>query len=152
MNDFDAWIVDNVWALWLGLGVLLVIAEAFAGELYLLMFGIAAGISSAAAAMGAGWPWTIGLFAITSIALIYFVRPAIVGRLHHGPTLVMGHHAVIGRVGDVTQDVTRFDGRVLVGDDDWTARSASGETLPVGARVRVVRLDGVTAIVQAETH
>lgn len=150
MSGFDAWIVDNIWALWLGLGVLLVVAEAFAGELYLLMFGIAAGLSSALAAVGADWPWTIGSFALASVALIYFVRPAIVSRMHAGPTLVMGHHRVIGSVGAVTQDVTAFDGRILVGDDDWTARSASGETLVVGARVRVVRLEGVTAIVQAD--
>ena len=150
MDGFDTWLIDNIWALWLGLGVLLVLAEAFAGELYLLMFGIAAGISSALAAMGADWPWTIGSFAIASVALIYFVRPAIVSRMHAGPTLVMGHHGVIGSVGAVTQEITAFDGRILVGDDDWTARSATGETLPIGARVRVVRLDGVTAIVKAD--
>lgn len=150
MNGLDEWLVDNIWALWLGLGVLLVIAEAFAGELYLLMFGIAAGIASGLAALGAGWPWTIGAFAISSVALIYFVRPRIVGRLHGGPTLVMGHHSVIGQVGAVTQEVTAFDGRVLVSDDDWTARSADGETLPIGTRVRVIRLDGVTVIVQPD--
>lgn len=142
------WLTDNIWALWLIIALIFVFAEAFAGELFLLMFGIGAGAAAAVAAMEPAWFWTVGTFAVVSAGLIYFVRPPIVARLHSGPTLLQGHDSVIGALGAVTQEVTAFDGRILVGATDWTARSATGETLPVGTRIRVQRLDGVTAIVE----
>lgn len=147
----ESWIADNVWAVWLTLAALLVVLEMFSGELVLLMFGIGATVSSGASAFGLDWGWTIAVLAAVSTLLLYFVRPPVMNRLHAGPTLSMGHQRVIGASGVVTQDVTAFDGRVFVDNDDWTARSGSGETFAIGTPIVVIRLDGVTAIVDKES-
>jgi membrane protein implicated in regulation of membrane protease activity len=48
----------------------------------------------------------------------------------------------------VTRPVDRHSGRIRLGADEWTARSQyGGEAFPVGATVRILQVDGATAVV-----
>jgi membrane protein implicated in regulation of membrane protease activity len=56
----------------------------------------------------------------------------------------------IGREATVVMDVTDRAGRIKLVGEVWTARAARrGVVLPVGTRVRVVRIEGATAVVEA---
>lgn len=147
-----SWLAENPWVIWLTLAVVLIVVEMFSGgELFLLMFGVAAAVSAGESALGLAWWLTIMSFAIVSALLVYFVRPPIMARVHSGPTLPQGHQRVIGAQAVVTAEVTPYDGRILVAGDEWTARSAGEASLPVGTAVTVTRLEGVTAIVEPAT-
>ncbi|MHB8275729.1 MAG: NfeD family protein, partial [Dermatophilaceae bacterium] len=60
----------------------------------------------------------------------------------------IGAIAQVGRTAMVLQTVTEHDGRVKLGGETWSARTApdSATCLP-GQEVRVVSIEGATAIV-----
>jgi membrane protein implicated in regulation of membrane protease activity len=58
--------------------------------------------------------------------------------------------AHVGRTAVVLLDVTAHAGRVKLAGEVWTARTADPSlVLPAGSTVRVVRIDGATAVVEA---
>ena len=66
----------------------------------------------------------------------------------------MGAEAMRGRVGVVTKPIGELDsGLVKVDGETWTARSYfEHEAIPQGARIEMVEIRGVTALVIAAPH
>ena len=88
-------------------------------------------------------------FLIVSCALLAALRPFV--RKFIEPKIVKTNvDSVVGSLGVVTQEIDNLQacGQVKLGAMEWTARSASDESIPVGTRVRVVRIEGVKAIVE----
>ena len=56
--------------------------------------------------------------------------------------------ALIGKTGYVTEVVGERHGRIQFSGGEWSARTESA-SIPVGAEVRVDRIDGATAVVSA---
>ena len=50
------------------------------------------------------------------------------------------------------RSVDSRDGRVRIGSDEWSARTADAHTIDVGVEARVVAIDGATAVVTALTE
>jgi membrane protein implicated in regulation of membrane protease activity len=144
------WLRDNVWMAWLGIAVVLGLAELASLDFTLLM--LAAGAITAAG-VGALFPhllWlqiVIGL--ITSATMLAAIRPLLVRRLHHGGELKTGTAHVIGRNGVVVKEVhPDGGGSIKVGGELWTARPYDEmSTIPPGTRVEVMAIDGATAVV-----
>jgi membrane protein implicated in regulation of membrane protease activity len=144
------WLRDNVWMAWLGIAVVLGLAELASLDFTLLM--LAAGALTAAG-VGALFPhllWlqiVIGL--ITSATMLAAIRPLLVRRLHHGGELKTGTAHVIGRNGVVVKEVhPDGGGSIKVGGELWTARPYDEmSTIPPGTRVEVMAIDGATAVV-----
>ncbi|WP_375003686.1 NfeD family protein [Aeromicrobium sp. CTD01-1L150] len=143
------WMAENVWVVWIGIAVLLAIVEMLSLDLVFLMFALAA--LSAAVVSGLGGPLWLALlvFGVVALGLLYFARPPMVSRLHQGPTLTTGHHALVGRTAVVAEPVDSFGGRVELAGEIWSARTESSEPLVVGAEVVVTRIDGATAVVSS---
>lgn len=140
------WISDNPWVVWVGIAVVLAVAELLSLELVLLMFGIAALVAAVVSLFAPAWV-AILVFGLVSVLLLGVIRPRFVRRLHSGPTLTVGHHNLVGRPGVVDEPVSSSAGRVVVEGDLWTARSPQGEHYDVGAEVVVVAIEGATAMV-----
>jgi membrane-bound serine protease (ClpP class) len=89
-------------------------------------------------------PWVIAPVAIASGAFFVFVVKAALDarRLPR----VTGRQALVGSEGKVTSPLEPR-GVVQVASERWTAESNAGP-LPVGTRVRVVRVDGLRLIVE----
>lgn len=144
------WLRDNVWMAWLGIAVVLGLAELASLDFTLLM--LAAGALTAAG-VGALFPqllWlqiVVGL--ITSATMLAAIRPLLVRRLHHGGELKTGTAHVIGRNGVVVKEVhPDGGGSIKVGGELWTARPYDEmSTIPPGTRVEVMAIDGATAVV-----
>ena len=70
-------------------------------------------------------------------------------RSRHAPQspVLVGSLQVIGLGGKVARPIDPV-GSVLAAGEEWTARSADGRSIPRGAAVRVVRLDGLTLYVE----
>lgn len=60
---------------------------------------------------------------------------------------------VIGAQGVVTEEINNLNARgaVAVRGQTWTARSGSGDMIPCGAQVRVLRIEGVKLFVDPVT-
>lgn len=143
------WFREHLTETWLGLAVLLGVAEMFSLDLVLAML-----------AMGAAGGLVTSLFTdvlavqflvaiLTSVGMLALVRPNLVRRLHTGPELRLGHTKLIGTQGTVTRTITALDpGEVKLSGQEWTAQPYD-ETLTIepGETVEVLEIRGATAYV-----
>jgi membrane protein implicated in regulation of membrane protease activity len=139
-------------AIWLIVGVLLVLAELLSGEFVLLMLGGGA-LAAAGVSLFVGGPVVGGVvFAVVSVLLLFAVRPALRRRLDRGiDRTVMHHQALLGSTAVVVARVDEHGGRVKIGGELWSARSTDGHAvIEPGARVTVVSITGATAEVVAQ--
>ena len=142
------WMSDHAWATWIGLAAILALVELMSLDLVLLMFALGALAAAIVAAFGAPFWVAILVFAAVSLALLFFVRPSVVARLHAGPTLTSGHDALVGRSGVVDEPVDSHGGRIKLNGEIWSARTATADTIfDIGAEVLVTKIDGATAVV-----
>jgi membrane-bound serine protease (ClpP class) len=95
------------------------------------------------------WPVT-AVVAITMAALMAGVAlVAVRARTMPAPTGSVSAHMVPGATGVVEAPIDPL-GTVLLASEAWSARSADGSPLARGRRVRLVSLDGLTAVVTPE--
>ncbi len=144
------WLRDHLWETWLGVGIVLALAELVSLDLFLLMLA-----GGALAGMGTAFVTDSAVVQVlvasaTAVLLLGAVRPPLVRRLHGGPDLVLGPASLVGARGIVTEAVVEHrPGRVKIGGESWLAvaeESASG--IAVGSTVEVVSITGATAHVR----
>ncbi len=143
------WMADNTWVVWIGIAVLLAIVEMLSLDLVFLMFALAALAGALVSGLGGPLWLAVLVFAAVGVGLLYFARPPMVARLHRGPTLTTGHHALVGRTALVAEPVDSYRGRIELAGEIWSARTEATSPLDVGAEVVVTRIDGATAVVSA---
>ena len=142
------WLQDNAWMVWLGAAMLLGVAELASLDLALLMLAVGCLVGAGVAA--ADLPFAVQALAaaMASVAMLVFVRPSVVQRLHSGPSLVHGAAALIGREGFALSEVDVHGGQVKLEGEVWTARPYDETAvIPTGARVQVFEIRGATAYV-----
>jgi membrane protein implicated in regulation of membrane protease activity len=140
------WLQD--WQAWLGLAILLGVAELFSLDLMLLMLASGALAGMAVSLIGLGWPVQVLVAVVTAVGMLALVRPNIVKRLHSGPELTLGHAALVGKQGVVVHEVSTQGGQIRIGGELWTARPYD-ETAVIepGATVDIFEIRGATAYV-----
>ena len=137
------------WMWWLGAALVLAIAEVLSLGLVLLM--LSGGALAGAIAVAFGAPVVVqGLVAVVvAIVLLAALRPWLLLYLRRRHRLVETNvAALVGRPAVTVTPVAGDGGRVKIGGEVWTARTASGARIATGAPVRVSRIDGATAVVE----
>jgi membrane protein implicated in regulation of membrane protease activity len=124
------------WVIWVVAAVVLVIAEATTTAFVAIYFGFAALVTAMAAVVGLPVALQLVVFGVVSVGSMLLTRPAL-------------QRAAGRTTGIVVRPIAELDpGQVKVGGETWTARSFyDGESIPEGARIEVVRVEGVTALV-----
>jgi membrane protein implicated in regulation of membrane protease activity len=137
------------WLLWLIAAGLFGIGEVVSLDLVLLMFAGGALGGMTVALLGGAVVWQLLAFIAVSGILLATARP--VAKRHvtdKTPQQLDGVETLIGRTAQVTQPVDSVGGRIRLGADEWSARSQlGGEFFPVGHTVRIMQVDGATAVV-----
>ncbi len=143
------WILKHAWEAWLGLAIVLGVAEMFSLDLILIMLATGATVGMVAALLDLHIAIQILAFGGASLAAIALVRPSVAKRLHGGPSLEVGHGRLIGRQGVVTQDISGLaPGRIKLAGEFWTAEPYDDTTsIPSGETVEVLEIRGATAVV-----
>jgi len=128
-----SWFSDNAWAAWLGLALILGAIEVISVDFVFVMLAGGAVAGSVAAVAGAQPAGQVIAAVVVATALLLVVRP-----------MVRRHFAVPEGHGEIGAS----DGRVKLGGETWSARTApdAAACLP-GQEVRVVNIEGATAIV-----
>ena len=137
------------WLLWLIAAGLFAAGEVVSLDLVLLMFaGGALGGMTVALLGGTTVLQMIAFIAVSGLLLV-LVRPVAQRHLtERTPLQLDGVDSLIGRTAKVTREIDSSGGRIRMGADEWTARSQyEGEAFPIGARVRIMKVDGATAVV-----
>ena len=141
--------LDPGW-LWLIGGVALLIAEIIAPGFFLVFIG--------AAAIATGlFTLLFGLGVVPQLALfaLYALLAVLIGRRFYSnrrgdsadPLLNDRAGRLVGKVVTVVAAVDDYNGRVRVGDGEWSAR---GGPAAAGERVRITGIDGNCLTVESE--
>ena len=137
------------WVIWVVAAVVLVIVEATTTAFVAIYFGFAALVTAMAAVVGLPVALQLVVFGVVSVGSMVLTRPALRQAAGRTTGIRTGVDAMQGRVGVVVRPIAELDpGQVKIGGETWTARSFfDGESIPEGARIEVVRVEGVTALV-----
>ena len=143
------WFRDHAWETWLGLAIVLGVAEMFSLDLVLIMLAAGALVGMVAAVLDLHIAIQILAASATSLAALALVRPTIARRLHGGPELTHGHGKLIGRQGVVTEPISGLaPGRIRLAGEIWTAEPYDDTTsIAAGEAVEVLEIRGATAVV-----
>ncbi len=134
---------------WFALGVVFLILEVLTGGFWMLFLGIGALITSGIHGLGfiSGLNQGILTFLITSFLSLFIIRPYLMKRLHKSASRAMGDPS--GQMVVVVQEIPADGpGRVAFQGSTWDALSESGEMIPVDAKVKIVRQDGIRLFVK----
>lgn len=136
------------WEIWLIIALACVVIECFTVDFSFLMI---AGGALAGALMTLVTPalWLqVVVFGVISVLLLGLVRPWVKEHFNVGQSATGSVQAQIGRQARTLTTVDEESGRVSIGGDVWSARSASGTIIPEGSTVVVADIDGVVAVVR----
>jgi len=136
------------WA-WLIAGLLLVGLETIAPGVFLVWLGIAA-ILTGVVDWALGPSWQVNLIVFAGLALLSVLCGRALTRrrdedVGDSPMLNRRGDALVGRVFALDRAIAGGEGRVRVDDSVWRV---TGPDLAAGSRVRVVRMEGATLVVE----
>lgn len=136
-----------MWWVWILAALVCGIIEVMSVSFVFLMFAIGALAAGIAGALGANVTIQVIVFVVVTVALLAGLRPFLKGRIDRSAGDVRTNtDALIGKTGYVTEIVGERHGRIQFSGGEWSART-EGVSIPVGAEVRVDRIDGATAVV-----
>lgn len=146
--------LDNIEPGWLWAigGVLLLIAEIIAPGFFLVFIGAAAIATGLFTVLfDLGLAAQLGLFAVYSLVFVlvfkrWYGEP---DGIAADPLLNDRAARLVGRRVEAVSDVDKHQGRVRVGDSEWSAR---GGPAAVGELVRVVGVEGNCLMVEREAR
>jgi membrane protein implicated in regulation of membrane protease activity len=142
-----------LWWHWLVLGLLLVGGELVsAGGFFIIFFGVGAlavGLLASAGMAGPIWVQLL-LFSGVSVATLLLFRSRLLTLFQQDPQ-APSIGQLVGEIGTVSGALAPGDvGRGELHGSAWSARNASSERLVGGARVRVLRVEGLMLYVAPE--
>ena len=139
----------KIWYIWMIIAALFVVGEIFTAGFFLLWFGIGAAVAGVLALFGLGYAWQLGAFVLVS-GVLFVVSRRFAEKFSKKQPPGIGADRVIGKEGMVLEEIDTFKntGRVRLKKEEWRADSESGQVIPVGNRVEVIRLDGTHLVVK----
>jgi membrane protein implicated in regulation of membrane protease activity len=141
--------VDPGW-MWLIGGVVLLIAEVIAPGFFLVFIGAAALATGLFTVLfGLGTAAQLVLFVLYTLLAVFAGRRFYANRTADSADPLLNDRAarLVGKVVTVVAEVDEHNGRVRVGDSDWSAR---GGPAAIGERVRITEIDGNCLKVETE--
>ena len=141
--------LSPVW-LWMYAGAFLMLAELISPGFVVFFFGLAAATVSLLKWMFPSLPLWGQLAAFSILSIIYllvlrkYIKSVFTGEKDESSSI---NNEYVGRVGRVVEVIRpEVPGRILLGDAEWTARSAT--RLDPGTEVRVVAQENLTLRVE----
>jgi membrane protein implicated in regulation of membrane protease activity len=136
---------------WFILGLILIGLELLVPGAFLLWFGVAA-IATGIVVLVTDLSWQVEvlIFVVFAIASVFVARRFSPGEkvASDSPFLNRRAEALVGRVFVLEEAIQAGNGRARVEDSLWRVK---GPDMPVGARVRVERVEGTTLVVSPES-
>jgi membrane protein implicated in regulation of membrane protease activity len=145
------YLIDNLgpWS-WIIFGLVLMGLELVAPGAFLLWFGLAAVLTGLLDwTLGLSWQAAALVFAVLSVGAVLIGRAVTRNRDEEGggrPVLNRRGQNLVGHVFTLDSAIVAGSGRIRVDDSSWRI---VGPEMPAGARVRVMRVEGATLVVEA---
>lgn len=132
---------------WIVLGLVLTGLELAVPGVFFIWLGLAALFTGLADwALDLSWQWAALTFAALAVACVALGRALTRARGGAGASgLNRRGEALVGQVFVLDAPIVGGEGRIRVGDSFWRVL---GPDAPAGSRVRVLRVDGVSLVVE----
>lgn len=139
------------WVIWVLIALAFGAVELATVSFFSSLFGLGALVAALSSLLIADWIWQTIVFIVASVCFVLLLRP-VIRRSFPEEKLRTNVNRLIGRPGCVIVaiDNTEGVGQVKVDGEIWTARSLTGEPIPVDTLVEVVRIEGVRAVVKVK--
>ena len=134
---------------WLVLLVLFLVVEAATVSMVSTWFAGGALVALLVSFLGGPLWLQILVFFTVSIVLLALLRPMV--RKFFQPKITKTNaDSLVGTTCLVVEDIDNMAsaGRVKVGDVTWSARSESGDPIPAGRQVKILKIQGVKVYVE----
>ena len=136
---------------WLGVGIVLVIAEVLTTNMVFASFAIGAGSAALAATSTDSLTAQLLTFGVMSVLSLTAVRPAVIKHLYRNSgTHISGLNRLIGQSAITSTQIETSAGEILINGDTWSART-KGLPIPAQTQVIVVSINGAIAIVEPQS-
>ncbi len=134
--------------IWLGLFIVFAIFEGVTAGLVSIWFCLGALVGLLVASLGGSWQLQIIVFLLVSLVTMLLVRP-LARKYMTGKTERTNADRILDAEAVVTEEINNLEGKgqVKVAGVYWTARSDGEAIIREGTMVRVLRIEGVKAIV-----
>jgi membrane protein implicated in regulation of membrane protease activity len=148
MQDLIANIGHWIWLILAGVLLILELAAPGTFFLWLALAAILTGVAASTFIVELSWQFQIVLFAAFSVILVLLVRP----RLHRNttpndqPNLNQRMYNYVGGVYRLETDIEDGRGKLRIDDTLW---DVIGPDMRKGARVKVLRVEGLRLVVEA---
>jgi inner membrane protein len=147
----DAWTGLGAWR-WLALAALLFAAELATGTAYLLWLSVAAVMTALVVAL----PGQTNFASELVLYAVFAIGSTVFGRRFFKPSMIKSDQPDlnspsqrhIGARAVAVSDFAGGEGRVSLGDTQWSAQTLDGSSPTNGAVLQVVSVDGTTLQVQ----
>lgn len=126
-----------------------IIGEIFTPGFFLLWFGIGAAVAGILAILGFGMGWQWGAFLLIA-SVLFAISRRFAERFTKKQPLGIGANRYIGEKGVVLEeiDTIKNTGLVRIRNENWRADSDTGEIIPVGKKVEVIKVVGTHLVVK----
>jgi membrane protein implicated in regulation of membrane protease activity len=136
------------WLFWLIAALILGLGELATTGFFLGPFAAGALVAAVLSAAGAATVVNLAVFLVVSVMLLLSLRPIARAHLRQPARMRTGTAALIGRTATVVERIGIDEGSVQLDGELWRARPYDeDEVIEPGARVQVVEIRGVTALV-----
>ena len=138
-----------MWQIWLIIAILFFILEMMGPGFLLFWVGVGALITMVISIFVDNIVVQIGVFAISSIALLFCTRP-FVNKFAKTDNTVTNAKSIIGKKGIVTKQINSIKGtgQIKIGGESWSAKSSNEDIIEEGTKVTILDINGVKAIVE----
>ena len=136
-----------VWQFLCVIGIAFVILEIFTPSMFFLNFALAAFITAGISLITLNKFALVLAFFLLSFLSFAFLRPIPLRRNSKDTeTGIEGKY--IGKTAKVTEDVTAEKGVITIYGERWEARSESGELIPTGSEVKIIKNESLVLTVE----
>ena len=138
---------ENLWVLWVDVGVVALVIELSTAALVSIWFVPAALLTCLVSLVTDSFLIQILVFIILSIVAMIISRKVYKKYIKKDKDEVDANSNLIGKYGKTTEDTDGLNGKVLVGDIYWKAKTQNGDTIPKDESVKIVSVEGTTLII-----
>ncbi|TKJ36902.1 hypothetical protein CEE37_14400 [candidate division LCP-89 bacterium B3_LCP] len=145
--------LENLWWVWVVVGILLIVIEIATTNFIVMWFGIASIITAIPVYFEASTEIIIITYAASLLILTTFVRKITMDWFSRGSSDIKTNvGSLVSQVAIVTEDINVIlsTGKVKVGKEVWSAISDDKDPISKGERVKVIKAAGVKLIVTRE--
>ena len=138
-----------MWQIWLIIAILFFILEMMGPGFLLFWVGVGALITMVVSIFVDSLAIQIGVFTISSTALLFCTRP-FVRKFTKNDNTITNANSIIGKKAIVTKEINSLKGtgQIKVNGEAWSAKCSNEGIIEEGAEVTILNINGVKAIVE----